>query len=101
MAAAKTNPNDSRFQEYKESIIVRVMEGYYQMHNHGSELLEVDLDSIREYYDKIISALDGEIDDLEDKIDELEDDINELEDDFEEYGDFKTLRKKRMKEWLK
>jgi hypothetical protein len=101
MATAKTNPIDSKFQEYKEGIVERVMDGYYRVHPHGQELLEVDLDSIQEYYDKIILALDGEIDDLEDKIDELEDEINELEDNLEEYGDFKTLRKKRMKGWLK
>jgi chromosome segregation ATPase len=91
----------SKFQEYKEGIVGRVMEGYYRNHPQGQELLEVDLDSIQEYYNKIISALDGEIDDLESKIDELEDELNDLEDDFEEYGDFKARQKKRMKEWLK
>jgi cell division protein FtsB len=82
-------------------IVDNVVSGFYQLHNHGKELIEVDLRDLIRYYENKNEALEKEVEKLEDKIDELEDEINDLEDDFEEYGDFKARRKKRMKEWLK
>jgi cell division protein FtsB len=87
-------------QKYNQ-IVDNVVSWFYKIHIHGKELIEVDLRDLIRYYENKNEALEKEVEKLEDKIDELEDEINDLEDDFEEFGDFKTLQKKRMKGWLK